>query len=118
MTNDLETQIRIVEAFNALSMIIPIDDPEARASFRAAFGADIGHMLPKFFMDISHRAAEFDRTLVYFELARRLSNYVLGHADSMPNIEGIDENFWHEARKKAEKLMRSWNRIPKKEKEK
>ena len=114
---ELEQKIRVLEAFNALSIVLPIDDPEARASFRAALGHDVADLLPKLFMDIGRHAIATDNTLLYFEFSRRLAAYVMQETDTMPEIEGIDKNYWLECREKAAKLLNAWGITKKKKNE-
>ena len=52
----MELSVRTVEAFHALSVVLPIYDEEARHFVRATTKADIATIIPYFFMDLSRLA--------------------------------------------------------------
>ena len=105
---DYETKLRTLEAMHALHMALPLDDTEAAAAFRATFGQDITTLLPRFFLDLGRTMIGTDRTLEYMEFIRQLSAYVMGDQDQMPNIQGVDKNYWMQSRKKAQQFLNAW----------
>lgn len=105
-----ERAIRIVEAWNALSVVLPLYDQEARAAFRAAFGLDMADMIPKFFMDLArHSLGEPEKYEMYVDYLQDLILYTNGEYDEIPKPENARDAQYLEVRVYAEKMVNSWN---------
>lgn len=106
---DRETAIRIVESFNALSVVLPIYDEEARRAFRATFDVDIADLLPEFFRSISRLSisnqSDFELYLNYFA---ELVKYVKMERDNIPIPNNGNDGYFIQCRDIAEKLLNAW----------
>ena len=106
---NIETATRTIEAFNALSVILPIYDDEARSVFRATFQIDMADLLPEFFRSLALLAIrnkdEFDLYLNYFT---ELLRYIKHERDNLPKPKNFDDRYFTELRDSAEKLLKSW----------
>lgn len=112
-TEDKEKAVRIVEAFNALSVVLPIYDDEARRVFRATFKQDMAAIIPKFFMDLSRLSIknpkEFEEYMLYM---KELIHYVMTPNDKLPIPKDAEVQPYLDAKNEARKMVNSWNVRP------
>lgn len=104
-----ETQIRVLEAFNALSSVLPLYDNEARKVYSGVFGQDIADVLPLFFGDIARASIQDPQLFTqYINFLYECINYIRGDRKTMPLAKDAPEYF-AAARDKAKKQMNAWN---------
>jgi len=107
--DNIETATRTIEAFNALSVILPIYDDEARSVFRATFQIDMADLLPEFFRSLAliglKNKDEFDLYINYFQ---ELLKYIKQERDNLPKPKDLDDSYFIELRTSAEKLLKAW----------
>lgn len=104
-----ESSIRVVEVFNALSLVLPIYDDEARKVYNGIFGGDIAELIPRFFMDIARASiVDPDSFTTYMNFLYEGINYIRGDRKNMPMFED-DPNYFIEARERAKKVLKQWN---------
>ena len=109
LVKDKERAIRTIEAFNALSVVLPIYDPELRGAFRGAFKIDMYHLLPKFFQDLARLAIRHDTELMmYLDYVEKLIEYIRNPTAKLPVPENAYEAAFTECREEAEMMMNSW----------
>ena len=108
-TKNIEKATRTIEAFNALAVVLPIYDEEARRVFRAAFKSDIADLLPEFFRSLALIAVknpdEFDSYINYIE---ELISYIKQKRDTIPRPIDATDSYFIDARYHAEKLLKAW----------
>ena len=110
LVKDRERCIRILEAMNALSVVLPIYDPELRGAFRASFKIDLYLLLPKFFKDLTRLEIEHeDEFMGYLTYIEQLINYVRDAKAGLPIPADAREAAFTDCRKEAEMFMKSWN---------
>ena len=106
---NIETATRTIEAFNALSVVLPVYDDEARSVFRASFKIDMADLIPEFFKSLSLIALrnkdEFQLYLNYFE---ELIRYIKGERKQLPKPNNSDDEYFTQLRDSAEKLLNAW----------
>lgn len=106
---DKEKAIRTVEAFNALSVVLPIYDDEAQRVFRASFGIDMAELMPSFFRDLALMSLKneegFDSYANYFE---ELIRYVNKERKEIPKPKNSNDSYFIHLREQAEKLLNAW----------
>jgi len=107
--DNIETATRTIESFNALSVILPIYDDEARSVFRATFKIDMADLLPEFFRSLALIALknkdEFNLYLNYFS---ELIRYMKQEREGLPKPADLDDDYFIQLRDSAEKLLKSW----------
>lgn len=107
--NDIETATRIIESANALSVILPLYDEEARRVFRATFKIDIADLMPEFFRQVAlialKRPQEFNAYMTYFE---ELISYIKKNRKTIPKPLDADDAYFTDARHRAKKLLNTW----------
>ena len=107
--DDIETATRTIEAFNALSVVLPIYDEEARSVFRATFRIDMADLLPEFFRSLALIALknkdDFNLYLNYFQ---ELIRYMKQERKKLPQPVNLDDDYFVNLRDSAESLLKSW----------
>ena len=107
--NDYEKAVRTVEAFNALSVVLPIYDEEARSVFRASFKIDMADLMPEFFRSLALIAIknedDFDSYINYFV---ELGRYVKKQRKEIPMPSNMDDAYYLKMRSSAEKMLNAW----------
>ena len=103
---DYETALRTVEAFNALSVVLPIYDEEARSVFRASFKVDMADLLPEFFRSLALIAlknnTDFELFMNYFS---ELVRYVKKDRKEIPRPADMNDDYFIQMRDSAKKLL-------------
>ena len=106
---DYETALRTVESFNALSVVLPIYDEEARSVFRASFKIDMADLLPEFFRSLALIALknndDFELYMNYFS---ELVRYVKKDRNKIPKPANMNDEYFIEMRDSAKKLLNAW----------
>jgi len=106
---DYETALRTVESFNALSVVLPIYDEEARSVFRASFKIDMADLLPEFFRSLALIALknndDFELYMNYFS---ELVRYVKKDRKEIPKPANMGDEYFIEMRDSAKKLLNAW----------
>lgn len=111
LTRSLEQAIRMVEAMNALSAVLPLYDPEMRSSFKAISGQDLARLIPAVFMDLGRACAGHQKAMnQYLDYVEELIHYVRGRTDQLPKPSmDYDVDTWiRDSRGAAERLVKSW----------
>ena len=104
-----ERAIRIIESMNALAMVLPMYDPEARAVFRACFKIDMWELMPKFFADLARLGLEYEQTFMeYLDYVQDLINYIKDPAAPLPIPSGADPAVFARCRREAERQRNEW----------
>lgn len=107
--SNLEAATRTIEAFNALSVVLPIYDDEARSVFRASFRIDMADLMPEFFRNLAlialRNKTEFDSYLNYFE---ELIKYIKQDRKKIPLPSNVNDSYFIDARSQATKLLNAW----------
>lgn len=106
-----EQAVRMVEAMNAWSAVLPIYDTEMRAAFKSIANRDLAQLIPAVFMDVGRICAENQESMnEHLDYIEQLIQYVRGRTDELPTIEmDVDVAQWKAScRERAERLVKSW----------
>ena len=106
---DRARAVRTIEALNALSVVLPLYEPESRAVFRAAFKLDLCELMPKFFMDLARLAIRHeDEFTEYLEYVKQLILYIDNPKATLPLPANAYDRFQADCKAEAQKLLKSW----------
>lgn len=108
-TENIELATRTIEAFNALSVVLPLYDSEARSVFRAAFKMDMADLLPEFFKSLALIALKNEKEFnLYLNFFEELIRYMKQKRNKLPQPNNLDDSYFINMRESAEKLLKAW----------